>query len=172
MFNAFNSLLAPAVMERLTLLINHVLSSEPVATQRLQAHSGKTVEVTLQGWPTLLPAPPLLAFFITPAGLLEWCGLQRDAAADLRFGVDAGNPAVLISRALTGAAPEAAVEGDAALAADVNWLMQNLRWDIADDLERIFPGAVAQQLQGLGGGLAKALRAAVEWGERARWRSP
>ena len=79
MFNAFNSLIAPAVMERLTLLINHVLSGEPVAMQRLRPHSGKTVELTLQGWPALLPTPPLLAFFITPAGLLEWCGLQRDA---------------------------------------------------------------------------------------------
>lgn len=176
MLHALNNLLAPAAMERVTLLVNHVLGSEPVAAERLKPHSGKTVEVTLQGWPALLPAPPLLVFLITPAGLLEWCGLQRDAVSDLVLRVDAANPAMLLARALGGGVPEAAIEGDAALATDVNWLLQNLRWDMADDLERIFPRAVAEQLRRLGSSLAGALRAAVQAMEkaaqRARWRSP
>lgn len=167
--------IAPAVMERLTLLINHVLGSEPVATERLKLHRGKTLEVTLQGWPALLPAPPLLAFCITPAGLLEWRGLQRDAIAELHLRVDASNPALLLSRAASGAVPEAMIEGDAALAADMNWLMQNLRWDVTDDLERIFPSAVAQLLHRLGSGLARSLQAALrkggEMANRARRRS-
>jgi hypothetical protein len=35
--------------------------------------------------------------------------------------------------------PPVDIEGDAQLAGDVNWLMQNLRWDVAADLERLFP---------------------------------
>jgi len=41
----------------------------------------------MQGWPALLPPPPALAFRVTPAGLLEWCGgEQAPADADLRVG--------------------------------------------------------------------------------------
>lgn len=162
MLQTLNSLLAPAVMERLTLVINHVLASETVATERLKMHAGRTVELALTGWPSLLPAPPVLAFRVTPAGLLEWCGLERIASADLAVRVDASNPALLLSRALGGDLPPVAVDGDAALAGDVNWLLQNLRWDIAADLERAFGPAVAQPLYRMGSALARALRVAVQ----------
>jgi ubiquinone biosynthesis protein UbiJ len=48
------------------------------------------------------------------------------------------------------------------LAGDVNWLMQNLRWDVAADLERLFGPAVAHQLHRLGSALAAAVRKAVQ----------
>jgi len=162
MLHTLNSLLAPAVMERLTLVINHVLGAEDVATTRLKAHAGRTVELALAGWPSLLPAPPAMAFRVTPAGLLEWCGLERLASADLAVRVDASNPAFLLSRALGGEMPPVAVEGDALLAGDVNWLLQNLRWDVAADLERVVGPTLAQPLAKLGSALAHALRAAVQ----------
>ena len=43
-FNSLNAMLAPPVLERFTLLANHVLASEPVATQRLAPHAGKSIE--------------------------------------------------------------------------------------------------------------------------------
>lgn len=162
MLHTLNSLLAPAVMERLTLVINHVLAAESVATERLRAHAGRSVELTLTGWPSLLPPPPVLAFRVTAAGLLEWCGLDRSAAADLLVRVDASNPALLLSRALGGDMPPVAIEGDALLAGDVNWLLQNLRWDVAADLERVVGPAAAGPLYKLGSTLAHALRAAVQ----------
>ncbi len=162
MLQSLNSLLAPAVMERLTLVINHVLASEAVATERLKVHAGRTVELALTGWPSLLPAPPVLAFRVTPAGLLEWCGLERIANADLAVRVDASNPALLLSRALGGDLPPVAVDGDAALAGDVNWLLQNLRWDVAADMDRIFGPTVAYPLHRLGSALARGLRAALQ----------
>ena len=72
-------------------------------------------------------------------------------------------------------APAVQIDGDAQLAGDFNWLMQNLRWDVAADLEKMFGPALAQPLQRLGAGLASALRAAVSGaqglGERLRtWR--
>ena len=75
--------------------------------------------------------------------------------------IDASRPDRLLSRALAGAAPDAMVDGEAALAADVAWLMQNLRWDLAADLERVFPPVVAQGLTQALQGLAGAARAAL-----------
>ena len=70
MLQSLNALLAPALMERLVLVINHVLGAEPAATQRLRAHDQRVIELQMQGWPSLLPAPPTLVFRITPAGML------------------------------------------------------------------------------------------------------
>jgi ubiquinone biosynthesis protein UbiJ len=172
MLHALNTLLAPPVMERLALLLNHVIGAEAVATERLRPHAGRSVELVLDGWPALLPPPPPLAFRVTPAGMLEWCGMGRDAAADLRLRMDASNPALLLSRAMTGERPSVDVEGDAQLAADVSWLMQNLRWDLGADLERMFGPAVAGPLQRFGSAVAAALHGALqqagEWRDRLR----
>lgn len=160
--DGFDALVAPAVAERLTLLVNHVLGSEAAATARLRAHAGKCVAVRTGSWPSLLPAPPALAWRITPAGLLEHVGRDAPPAPDLALVFDAANPALVVARALAGERPAAQVEGDAALATDASWLLANLRWDIAADLERVFGPAVAHQLQQLGAAAASALRAAVK----------
>jgi ubiquinone biosynthesis accessory factor UbiJ len=160
------TLLAPPVLERLTLVLNHVLRAEPAAVQRLVPHAGRAISVQLGGWPALLPPPPVLAWRITPAGLVEWCGLpaagEAAPAADLRITVDASNPAALAARALAGERPSVQVDGDAALAADIGWLLQNLRWDVAADLERFFGPVVAHQVHQAGRALARGLRAALD----------
>jgi ubiquinone biosynthesis protein UbiJ len=163
MLHSLNALLAPAVMERLVLVVNHVLGAEPAATARLQPHAQRVIELQLQGWPSLLPSPPLLAFRITPAGLLDWCGgTQAQADADLRVGIDASNPLLLMARAMSGEKPAVDIGGDAQLAADVNWLLQNLRWDVAADMDRLFGPAVAYPLHRLGSALARGLRTALQ----------
>jgi ubiquinone biosynthesis accessory factor UbiJ len=173
MLHTLQQLLAPAVMERVTLLVNHVLGGETVATQRLIPHSGKVVQIDVTGWPRLLPPLPGLAWRVTPAGLLEWCGAAPPPAAELRLSVVADNPALLAARLVGGEMPAVDVLGDAQLAADVNWLMQNLRWDLGADLERVFPPAVAQGLQRAGAGLVQGVRAAVQGlgALRQRWPS-
>lgn len=175
MLHGLHALLAPALAERLTLVINHVLGSEAVAVQRLRPHAGRTLALALQGWPSLLPPPPVLAWRVTPAGLLEWCGSEGPdgvATPDLSVQLDASNPAAMAARALSGELLPLSIDGDAALASDVNWLLQNLRWDVAADLERLFGPVVAQQLHRMGsalaGALRKALHGAVELGERLR----
>ena len=153
-----NALLAPALMDRLVLVVNHVLAAEPQALARLMPHRGRVLRLDLLQWPRLLPAPPPLAFVITPAGLVEWC---RDAVdADLRVTLEAANPAALALQLLGGDSPKLVIEGDAQLATDVDWLLKNLRWDVADDLHRVFGPTVAQQLSRIGSALARALRAA------------
>lgn len=162
MLHTLNALLAPALAERLTLLINHVLASETVATERLRPHSGATMQLTLAGWPSLLPAPPVLAWRVTPAGLLEWCGTAAPQSADLTVSLDASNPALTLARALAGDAPAVQVDGNAQFAGDVNWLLQNLRWDVAADLDRLFGPTVAQPLHQVGRMLAAGLRSALK----------
>ncbi|MFG5408261.1 hypothetical protein ABXN37_09225 [Piscinibacter sakaiensis] len=126
MLESLRALAAPAVLQRLTLLINHVLASETAATHRLRGHAGRRLAVRLGDWPELLPDPPPLVFAITPAGLLDWL-------ADLQVRIDARNPALALLQGLGGQRPRIEVSGDAALAADVSWLFENLRWDLEDD---------------------------------------
>ena len=155
-------MLAPALAERLTLVINHVLGGEAVATERLRPHAGRTLALTLAGWPRLLPPPPALAWRVTPAGLLDWCGAQGVDAPDLAVRIDAANPALLLIRMLGGEVPQVQVDGDAQLAGDVNWLLLNVRWDVAADLDRLFGPVVAQQLHQVGRTLARGMRAAIQ----------
>ena len=173
MLHTLRQMFAPAAMERLTLLINHVLGTEAVAQQRLLPHVGKVVQIDIEGWPSMLPSPPPLAWRVTPAGLLEWCGLDAAGGAELRLSLAAHNPAALLSRLLAGELPPVDVSGDAQLAADVNWLMQNLRWDLAADLERVFPPPVAQALVRIGQALVAGMRTAVQGVStlRDRWQS-
>lgn len=172
MLQSLHALLAPAVAERLTLLLNHVLASESVALERLRPHAGRSLALTLDGWPGLLPAPPALAWTVTAAGLLDWCGPDGAAEPDLALRLDASNPALLMARLAAGENAPLQIDGDAQLAADVNWLVENLRWDVAADLERLFGPLVAQQLAVVGGALAAALRSACKGlvGLADRWR--
>jgi ubiquinone biosynthesis protein UbiJ len=159
MLQNLNALLAPALMDRLVLVVNHVLASEPPAVARMLPHQGRVLRLDLMQLPRLLPSLPPLAFRITPAGLVEWC---RDSVdADLRVRLEAANPAALAFQALGGQMPPVVIDGDASLAADVDWLLKNLRWDVADDLQRLFGPAVAHELHRLGAGLARTLRTAM-----------
>lgn len=158
MLQNLQALLVPAVVERLVLVVNHVLAAEPVATARLTPHQGRTIALELQHWPSLLPAPPVLKVRVTPAGLLEWCGLDDAAPADLSVQLSASNPAALFARGLTGEPPPLQVAGHAALAGDIQWLIDNLRWDVEADLERLFGPVVAHQVARLGSSLAAGLR--------------
>lgn len=162
MLHSLNAMLAPALMERLVLVVNHVLGSEPAATQRLQAHDGRVIELRMQGWPPLLPAPPMLAFKVTPAGMLEWRGTDAAVDPDLLVRVDASNPLLLMARAMAGDKPSVAIDGDAQLAGDVNWLLENLRWDVAADLDRLLGPTVAYPMHRLGSALARGLRTALQ----------
>ena len=161
MFHSLNALLGEAAIERATLLANHVLGSEAVATQRLRAHAGRCIQLHFDGWPSLLPPLPATAFRVTPAGLVEWCGAELLPEADLRVSIDASNPALAMAQALTGERPKVDVAGDAAFAADLNWLFDNLRWDVQDDLARVVGQAPAREIARLARGIAAGMREAM-----------
>ena len=159
MLQEWSKLLAPALQDRITLLLNHVMSREPVATARLAPHTGKTLRLRLVGWPAMLPAAPDLRLRITPAGLLERLGDEDGPRQepDLLIELNAANPAAAAFAALSGARPEVRVDGDAQLAGDFNWLIDHVRWDIEDDLAAITGPAVAHQLGRFGRAVAGAM---------------
>ena len=145
--------------ERLILIVNHVLSAEPVAQARLRPHAGRRLRVVPDGWPRLLsmlaPPPAPLEVLVTPAGLLELCPMLesvpdsevRGGAPDLEVVVDSHDPLGLVAAVLAGGTPSLQLSGDALLAADVNWLAENLRWDVAADIERFFGPVPAERLR-------------------------
>lgn len=164
MLQALHDLVAPAALERLVLLANHILSAEPVAMQRMAPHAGRRISLEVLDWPALLPRWPVVALRITPAGLLEWCGpqgLPPGEEADLQLRVQASDPAALALAALSGQPPPVQLQGDAQLAADVNWLIAHVRWDVAADLERLFGPAAAHRLADFLGALARSVAEAV-----------
>lgn len=161
MFSALQQLAASAFMERLTLWLNHVIAGEDAAVLRLRPHAGRLVKIQLAGWPALLPPVPELSFAITPAGLLEWNATPAAAAPDLVLVVDVSSPARRLVEGLAGQRPPVAVNGDAALATDMSWLMDNLRWDVQDDLARLVGPGPAHELARIGGILAAGLREPV-----------
>ncbi len=162
MFHSLHAQLGHAAIERLTLLVNHILGSEPIATKRLQAHTGRSIRLSFEGWPGLLPPLPATAFRVTPAGLIEWCGAEPPTGPDLRVRIDASNPVLAAAQALAGTRPKVEVAGDAAFATDLNWLFDNLRWDVQDDLARIVGQAPAREIARVGSGIAAGMREAAK----------
>ncbi len=154
--------LSTALLERLVLLLNHVLAAEPAAAERLRSHAGRRVECALAGWPSLLPAPPALVFAVTPAGLFEWCGAQPvPGEAPLLLRVDASNPVGALLRAAAGERPVISIQGDAAFATDLNWLIDHLRWDVEDDLARVIGPGPAHQFAAAARPVAHGVRSAL-----------
>lgn len=163
MIHALTSAVQKAAIERLTLLLNHVLGAERVAIDRLRGNAGRTFSLVFDGWPALLPALPSFAYRVTPAGLLEACiEAELPADPDLRLTIDASNPALALARwSAADEWPRVDVRGDAQFAADLSWLMENLRWDVQDDLARIVGQAPAHELARIGRLLATGLRGAL-----------
>lgn len=164
MVQTLQALFVPAVLDRVVLCANHVLSRDGVAPQRLQAHAGRSLRVQLEGWPEFLPPWPALALRITPAGLFErvegagaMAGAGEALAPDLQLWLDATQPLALARRLAAGEGPSVRVEGDAQLASEVNWLVTHVRWDAAADLERLIGPAAAQALASLAAAVAAAL---------------
>ncbi len=158
MLDAMKALAERSVMERLVLLVNHVIAAEPAALERLHPHAGRTMQIELSGWPSLLPKAGPFAFRVSPAGLVEWLPEASSPPPELRVAIDAANPALAFTRIVAGERPAISVSGDAALASDVDWLIDNLRWDLQDDLARFVGEAPARQLAKIGGWFAGALR--------------
>lgn len=118
---------------RIVLLLNHVLLQESAATGRLARQGGRIVLVQ---WQSLC-----MCLRITPAGLFELA--PPDATADLSLTATDSSAATIAQSLLRGEKPTLRIEGDVQLAADVNWLVDHVRWDIEDDLARIIGDAPA-----------------------------
>lgn len=161
---AATATVGPAMAEQFTLWLNHLLASEPAAREHLVRHVGRCVALRAEALPSWLPRPPALRFRVTPAGLLEWAPLEggSEAIDDLQMSFEASNPAQSALDWLNGRRPNVTIQGDAAFAADLHWVVENLRWDVQADLSRLFGPVAAEGLARAGGSVAAALRAAAQ----------
>jgi ubiquinone biosynthesis protein UbiJ len=137
-------------LNRLVLFLNHVLGSEPEAMARLARQKGQRIELVWQNMQLQLQA--------TPAGLFER-GQFDDF--DLRLSVTETSPLDLLAALARGDKPRVRIEGDVQLAAEVNWLIDNVRWDAEEDLARLVGDAPAHTLAKLGRQALEAMRAFV-----------
>ncbi|WP_428417991.1 hypothetical protein [Methylibium sp.] len=161
---AATATVGPAMAERLTLWLNHLLASEPAAGEHLARHAGRCVALRVDALPAWLPRPPALRFRVTPAGLLEWSPPEGSSETidDLQMSFEASNPAQSALDWLNGRRPNVTIQGDAAFAADLHWVVENLRWDVQADLSRLFGPVAAEGLTRAGQGAVAALRAAAQ----------
>ncbi len=169
MLATLSSLLLPAVRSRLLLLLNHVVAAEPAAIERLRRHAGRCVEVDLRAEPGPWPAPPGLRLRVTPAGLFEEVDAvegareagPRDGQGELRVCIDLPAPHRLVAQWIAGQRPAVTVKGDAQFAADLAWLGEHLRWDVAGDLARVIGPGPAHELVRVAKSLLESLRRAA-----------
>ena len=124
------------ISNRLLLLVNHVLMQEPQAMERLKRQSGKVVRATWSRLELVLQA--------TPAGLLALADSAK--TPDLVLAVPETSPVALAQTLMQGQRPQVDIQGDVQLAAEVAWLVDNVRWDVEEDLSRLLGDAAAHTL--------------------------
>jgi ubiquinone biosynthesis protein UbiJ len=140
--------LVEEMQRRLVLLLNHVLQQEPEAQARLKRQAGRLVEAHWRHFSVRLVA--------TPAGLLDLGAAAQ--AADLTLTVSEESPWALAQSALRGEKPAVRIAGDVQLAAEVQWLVDHVRWDLEEDLARIVGDAPAHAMGSMARRMADAVR--------------
>lgn len=118
------------------LALNHLLEAEAWARDKLKPYAGQCVEFRS-------PPLPALRLAILDTGLLG--GAAEDAATSLVVTIGAGAlPAFL--RGEDALLREIGIEGNADLAGTVQYLFRHLRWDVAEDLSKVFGDALAERM--------------------------
>ncbi len=130
--------------------LNHLLSAQTWATARLAPHAGDAIRLEI--------GPGAIEVAVSDAGLFE-------PAADRLPAVTISVPVALLPRLLA-RDPQArrgvTVTGNVGLAADLEYLFANLRWDVEADLSGVLGDIAAHRL-------ARAGAVAAQWpGEMAQ----
>lgn len=139
------------LQNRLVLFLNHVLMQEPQAQERLKRQKAKPVRMQWGDFYLTLAA--------TPAGLLERPapGVQ----AELTVTLTQTSPFSIAQSVISGDKPGVDIQGDVQLAAEVAWLVDNVRWDVEEDLSRLVGDATAHTLGRFARGASQAVKAFV-----------
>jgi len=136
------------VQHRAVLFLNHVLMQEPQAMERLARQRARVAHVQWRSYS--------VALLITPAGLLDLA--PAGSTPDLRLEITETSPLSLAQAALRGDKPTIRIEGDVQLAAEINWLVDHVRWDVEEDLARVIGDAPAHAVGSVARRVAQALR--------------
>jgi ubiquinone biosynthesis accessory factor UbiJ len=124
--------------------VNHVLRGSPLALERLRPHAGRTVAFHV--------GPLALALTVQSTG--EVATAVSGAARDLEVRISPFLVPRLAARD-EAAFREIEMEGDAALAEEVSFLVRNLTWDVEEDLSRVVGDIAAHRMVGAARCLAR-----------------
>jgi ubiquinone biosynthesis accessory factor UbiJ len=141
--------LVEELQRRLVLAFNHVLMQEAEAQARLARQAGKVLEAHWRGFSMRVAA--------TRAGLLELVPASA-VPAELSLTLTEESPLQLAQAALRGDKPPVHIAGDVQFAAEINWLVDNVRWDAEEDLARVVGDAPAHAIAGTARRIFGALR--------------
>jgi ubiquinone biosynthesis protein UbiJ len=131
-------------------VLNHLLEGEPWARARLAPFAGAAIEVRN-------PPFPALRFVILPGGKVEAGGSNPALILTLR-----PEALLALARGPEHFARALEVDGDPRLASEILALAHYLRWDVEEDLSRIFGDVAAHRM-------AETGRAFAAWqGQAAR----
>ena len=131
--------------------LNHLLSQQPLAAERLRPFAGKSVEIRC-------PPLPDLQVTILESGLLERS--PEGATSTLLVKLKPGALPLLLARD-EGARGQIEIDGPADLAGAVDALVRGLAWDFEEDLSRVFGDVVAHRLASGGRAFAAWQREAL-----------
>lgn len=134
--------------QRVVLFINHVLMQEKAAMERLVRQKGRIARVQWRSFN--------MALLVTPAGLFNLA--PEGASPDLLLEITDSNPLALAQAALRGDKPAIRIEGDVQLAGDIQWLVDNVEWDVEEDLARVIGDTPAHMIGSAARKLTAGLR--------------
>ena len=140
------------LQNRVVLFLNHVLMQEPAAQDRLRRQKGKPVRVQWGDFHLSLAA--------TSAGLLE--RPSSNVKPELSVTLTQTSPFALAQAVIAGNKPGVDIQGDVQLAAEVAWLVDNVRWDVEEDLSRVVGDAAAHTLAQVARNASQAIRRFVD----------
>ena len=115
--------------------INHLLKNASWARERLQPCAGKTARFAL--------APFTVTLAILDSG--ELADAPASASADASFTLTPGIALRMLAHDQH-AWQQVEVSGDTALTREILYVAQNLRWDVEEDLSRVFGDVAAHRM--------------------------
>ena len=115
--------------------VNHVLRGQSWALERLKPYAGKSAQFKV---------PPFSFVFV-----IQENGEFAPAPAGIEVDVTLSFSPGILLRILasdSAAMSEVAMSGDTALAGEIGYIAKNIRWDVEEDLSRIFGDIVAHRM--------------------------
>ncbi len=132
--------------------LNHLLEAEASARDKLKPYAGQCVEFRN-------PPLPVLRLVILDTGLLA--AAAQDVVSNLVVTIGPGALPAFV-RGEDALMREIAIEGNADLASTVQYLFRHLRWDLEEDLSRVFGDVLAHRMVEQGRRFAAWNREAAE----------
>jgi ubiquinone biosynthesis protein UbiJ len=115
--------------------INHVLRANSWARERLIPHADRVACIS----------NPPFSFMMAVTAAGEVTDAAKDATPDVTMNITPGLMLRLMARDAS-VWNEVKIEGDAAFAVAINHVVRNLRWDVEEDLSRVFGDIAAHRM--------------------------